>query len=103
MPAPGASAEPAQPSGRKRLGASRPLERPLRPGEVSLDELERAFRETATEVRRRSKPPARQPRAALAKEAKPGRRKSRLAMRKSPKATGSPTSRSASTWIRWNI
>src|SRR5690349_2794515 len=26
------------------------LERPLRPGEVSLDELERAFRETATEV-----------------------------------------------------
>ena len=29
---------------------SRILERPLRPGEVSLDELERAFRETATEV-----------------------------------------------------
>ncbi|MDI2060750.1 hybrid sensor histidine kinase/response regulator, partial [Bradyrhizobium sp. Mp19] len=26
------------------------LERPLRPGEVSLDELERAFRETETEV-----------------------------------------------------
>ena len=26
------------------------LERPLRPGEVSLDELERAFRETATEL-----------------------------------------------------
>ena len=26
------------------------LERPLRPGEVSLDDLERAFRETATEV-----------------------------------------------------
>src|SRR5947199_120729 len=26
------------------------LERPLRPGEVSLDELERAFRETAVEV-----------------------------------------------------
>src|SRR5258708_20626589 len=26
------------------------LERPLRPGEVSLDELERAFRETAIEV-----------------------------------------------------
>ena len=26
------------------------LERQLRPGEVSLDELERAFRETATEV-----------------------------------------------------
>ena len=26
------------------------LERPLRPGEVSLDDLERAFRETAPEV-----------------------------------------------------
>src|SRR6202007_1689485 len=26
------------------------LERPLRPGEVSLDELERAFRETAVEI-----------------------------------------------------
>src|SRR6202007_1086725 len=26
------------------------LERPLRPGEVSLDELERAFRETSVEV-----------------------------------------------------
>ncbi|MHC4048247.1 hypothetical protein, partial [Bradyrhizobium sp. 23AC] len=26
------------------------LERPLRPGEVSLDELERAFRETAIEA-----------------------------------------------------
>ncbi|WP_213030917.1 hypothetical protein, partial [Acinetobacter baumannii] len=26
------------------------LERPLRPGEVSLDDLERAFRETAIEV-----------------------------------------------------
>ena len=40
------------------------LERPLRPGEVSLDELERAFRETATEAapspRRRPSPkPAR--------------------------------------------
>ncbi len=31
------------------------LERPLRPGEVSLDELERAFRETAIEVARRDR------------------------------------------------
>ncbi|OSI33035.1 Hpt domain-containing protein, partial [Bradyrhizobium canariense] len=30
--------------------ADQSLERPLRPGEVSLDELERAFRETAIEV-----------------------------------------------------
>lgn len=34
------------------------LERPLRPGEVSLDELERAFRETATEVEPAPAPPA---------------------------------------------
>jgi two-component system, chemotaxis family, sensor kinase CheA len=42
------------------------LERQLRPGEVSLDDLERAFRETAAEV---APPPA--PRPAPAKEAKP--------------------------------
>jgi two-component system, chemotaxis family, sensor kinase CheA len=34
------------------------LERPLRPGEVSLDELERAFRETAIEVAPAPKAPA---------------------------------------------
>src|ERR1700716_1493207 len=50
------------------------LERPLRPGEVSLDELERAFRETATEAA--PQPPkqaAAAPRAAapVAKEARP--------------------------------
>src|SRR5665811_1677868 len=46
------------------------LERQLRPGEVSLDELERAFRETAIEV---APPPAPAPqqRAASPKEAKP--------------------------------
>ncbi|MFD1695723.1 hybrid sensor histidine kinase/response regulator [Roseibium aestuarii] len=32
------------------VAAEQTLERPLRPGEVSLDELERAFRETAVEV-----------------------------------------------------
>ena len=52
------------------------LERPLRPGEVSLDELERAFRETATEVAGRAAPAAAEPAAApeaaapAAKEAK---------------------------------
>jgi two-component system, chemotaxis family, sensor kinase CheA len=49
------------------------LERALRPGEVSLDELERAFRETTTEV---APPPAKQagsasvPRATAAKDEK---------------------------------
>src|ERR1700737_2697147 len=49
------------------------LERPLRPGEVSLDELERAFRETATEVAPPPPAPAAAPekRAAAAKEPKP--------------------------------
>ena len=51
------------------------LERELRPGEVSLDELERAFRDTATEVVAPAKPaPAPAPRAS-AKEAKPAMRK----------------------------
>jgi two-component system chemotaxis sensor kinase CheA len=43
------------------------LERPLRPGEVSLDELERAFRETAIEVA----PPAPKQEAASPKKAGP--------------------------------
>jgi len=39
----------AAPAGARGTLAHQALERPLRPGEVSLDELERAFRETATE------------------------------------------------------
>uniref|UniRef100_UPI000A6844A0 chemotaxis protein CheA n=1 Tax=Bradyrhizobium tropiciagri TaxID=312253 RepID=UPI000A6844A0 len=45
------------------------LERPLRPGEVSLDELERAFRETETEVA--APPPAAKAVAAAAPAAEP--------------------------------
>jgi two-component system, chemotaxis family, sensor kinase CheA len=57
------------------------LERPLRPGEVSLDELERAFRETTTEMVPPAAPKARPaaapgPRPASSKEAKPAVRKS---------------------------
>src|ERR1700743_2846216 len=55
------------------------LERELRPGEVSLDELERAFRETATEVAPAKAAPAAQPEAehaaASRKEAKAAARK----------------------------
>ncbi|MBR0779761.1 chemotaxis protein CheA, partial [Bradyrhizobium diazoefficiens] len=57
------------------------LERPLRPGEVSLDELERAFRETASEapapaakVEAKAEVKAEAP-AAAAKEAKPAKEK----------------------------
>ena len=46
------------------------LERALRPGEVSLDDLERAFRETATEVEPAAPAPAAAP-APVAKEAAP--------------------------------
>src|ERR1700726_381272 len=42
--------QPAVPQVAKGTLVEQVLERPLRPGEVSLDELERAFRETAIEV-----------------------------------------------------
>ena len=53
------------------------LERPLRPGEVSLDDLERAFRETETEITPApaapvaKAAPAPEPEAAAKKESKP--------------------------------
>jgi two-component system, chemotaxis family, sensor kinase CheA len=54
------AAAPAQPAIERGTLVPQVLERSLRPGEVSLDELERAFRETATEVA----PPAASPKAA---------------------------------------
>jgi two-component system chemotaxis sensor kinase CheA len=81
---------PASPVGSAPVAAAEPavaeaglvpqtLERPLRPGEVSLDELERAFRETPIEVASpaaapaapSAPAPAAAPRAAAAKEPKP--------------------------------
>src|SRR3954454_16306075 len=49
------AAMPAEPQIEQGTLTFQVLERPLRPGEVSLDELERAFRETAPEV---APPPA---------------------------------------------
>src|SRR3954466_12074302 len=43
-------AGPAEPQVEQGTLTYQVLERQLRPGEVSLDDLERAFRETATEV-----------------------------------------------------
>jgi two-component system chemotaxis sensor kinase CheA len=51
------------------------LQRPLRPGEVSLDELERAFRETTAEVAPPPAPAAPQQSAASPKPTKPAVRK----------------------------
>jgi two-component system chemotaxis sensor kinase CheA len=63
------AAAPAAPAPTKGTLTEQTLERPLRPGEVSLDELERAFRETEIEV---APAPAPKPAAtAAAKEAKP--------------------------------
>jgi two-component system, chemotaxis family, sensor kinase CheA len=49
-PAAPAAAVAAAPKAAQGILVPQTLERELRPGEVSLDELERAFRETATEV-----------------------------------------------------
>ena len=57
----------------------------MRPGEVSLDELERAFRETATEAAPAPAAPARRsprPRPAPAKEAKPAAKEAKPAAAK---------------------
>jgi two-component system chemotaxis sensor kinase CheA len=64
-----AAAAPEAPSVVQGTLVPQTLERPLRPGEVSLDELERAFRETAIEVA--PPPPAPKPEAAAPKKAGP--------------------------------
>src|SRR5205807_8168845 len=48
--APVVAAAAAKPPATHGTLVDQTLERPLRPGEVSLDELERAFRETSTEI-----------------------------------------------------
>jgi len=64
--APAAAAAPASPGGAAGTLVYQKLERQLRPGEVPLDELERAFRETVTEV-----VPVATPAAAPANNSKP--------------------------------
>ena len=88
-PAPVASASPGPVEGTL---AYQVLERQLRPGEVSLDDLERAFRETAAEV---APPPA--PKPAPPKEAKPVSKKTIL----EPEAADSD--RVANQSIRVNV
>src|SRR5215207_9529348 len=55
-PVPVVAAPPVQPAMTAGTLVDQVLERPLRPGEVSLDDLERAFRETATEAAPAPKP-----------------------------------------------
>ena len=72
LPETATSAEPVQSKTFQELPGAQTLGRPLRPGEVSLDELERAFRETATEVApapAKEARPTRDPHASAAKDA----------------------------------
>src|SRR5882724_9289919 len=55
------AAEPVAPAAVENIAVPQILERQLRPGEVSLDELERAFQETAIEVAAPSVVPAAAP------------------------------------------
>jgi two-component system chemotaxis sensor kinase CheA len=93
-PAPVASASPGpvEPAMEQGTPTCQVLERQLRPGEVSLDDLERAFRETAAEV---APPPA--PKPAPPKEAKPVSKKTFL----EPEAADSD--RVANQSIRVNV
>src|SRR5690242_510349 len=69
-PVPVVAAPPTAPAVTSCTLVDQVLERPLRPGEVSLDDLERAFRETETEAAPAPKPAAVKPAAPEAKEAK---------------------------------
>src|SRR5258707_11732295 len=59
MSAPVAPAPASEPAVEQGTLVPQILERQLRPGEVSLDELERAFRETTTEIAPQAAPAAR--------------------------------------------
>ena len=69
-PRPCVAAPPVQPAMTPEVAkgslVDQVLERPLRPGEVSLDDLERAFRETATEAAPKPAPSRRRQTAARA-------------------------------------
>jgi len=91
-PVASASAGPIEPAMEHGTQTYQVLERQLRPGEVSLDDLERAFRETAAEV---APPPA--PKPAPPKEAKPVSKKTFL----EPEAADSD--RVANQSIRVNV
>src|SRR5947207_330082 len=70
MSEPAAPAAPMKPAVEQGTLVAQTLQRQLRPGEVPLDELERAFRETATE-----RAAAPEQRAAPPKQEKPGPKK----------------------------
>jgi two-component system, chemotaxis family, sensor kinase CheA len=98
--APPLSPEPSAPLAQDSLVAQT-LERPLRPGEVSLDELERAFRETATEVAPAVPPAA--PAAAPAKPASAAKEPKPVAKRATADPEAPEGDRVANQSIRVNV
>ncbi|PSO13770.1 hybrid sensor histidine kinase/response regulator [Bradyrhizobium sp. MOS003] len=81
------------------------LERPLRPGEVSLDDLERAFRETAIEApvaKAESAPVAEAPAPAAKEAAKPAKEKA-VAKKSAADETGGEGASIANQSIRVNV
>jgi two-component system, chemotaxis family, sensor kinase CheA len=100
MPKSVAPVEASQPAVAPSALVPQTLERPLRPGEVSLDELERAFRETSTEVASppsKQAAPAPQP-AAAPKDAKRPAKKSAVELEATPESD-----RVANQSIRVNV
>jgi two-component system chemotaxis sensor kinase CheA len=99
MSAAAAPAEAAPPAMTRGSLIDQTLGRPLRPGEVSLDELERVFRETATEIAPVAKPAA--PASAVAGESP----KEKKVVRKSAAAEGDmqETDKVANQSIRVNV
>src|SRR6059058_317829 len=106
--APVVAAAAAKPPATHGTLVDQTLERPLRPGEVSLDELERAFRETAIEapvpapVAKAEPAPAAEAPAPATKEAKPAKEK--VVIKKSAAdETASEGDRVANQSIRVNV
>ncbi|SHK11453.1 two-component system, chemotaxis family, sensor kinase CheA [Bradyrhizobium lablabi] len=109
-------AVPAKPAVAQGTLVPQVLERALRPGEVSLDELERAFRETEIEVAPAPKQPAPEPAPkepagavaapAAAAEKRGNSAKEKLAAKKAvvdPEASASEGDRIANQSIRVNV
>ncbi|WFU17203.1 hybrid sensor histidine kinase/response regulator [Bradyrhizobium sp. CB3481] len=101
-PVPVVEAPPVAPTMTKGTLVEQVLERPLRPGEVSLDDLERAFRETETEV---APAPAPAPVAKAAPEAaKETKEKAKPAKRATAvEADGEVADKIANQSIRVNV
>ncbi len=93
-PVPVVAAPPVQPAMTAGTLVDQVLERPLRPGEVSLDDLERAFRETETEAAPKPAPaPVAKPAAPAPAAAKPAPAPEPEAAKEAAKETAKETAK----------